>query len=218
MDVKTAILTLVGGLKHQDFNFSENLFPEAFVEDFEYLTGTKKKFYQVVNKLFVEGIVSFKHVKKEEFEADLERFQNVVDPRMLLTWSYKSGNLVMVGIMYGDSLSEQELQGIFTRFDEGLAKNMRKYVGRNTIGATKMSTYGTMMLVFSDSAKAQRFNATIGNYFNSHFWKQVYASMMSLDSASMELTQGKGPMGLKWQGGIDVSLLKKSLLEGGLED
>ena len=69
MDVKTAILTLVGGLKHQDFNFSENLFPEAFVEDFEYLTGTKKKFYQVVNKLFVEGIVSFKHVKKEEFEA-----------------------------------------------------------------------------------------------------------------------------------------------------
>ena len=124
----------------------------------------------------------------------------------------------MVGIMYGDSLSEQELQGIFTRFDEGLAKNMRKYVGRNTIGATKMSTYGTMMLVFSDSAKAQRFNATIGNYFNSHFWKQVYASMMTLDSASMELTQGKGPMGLKWQGGIDVSLLKKSLLEGGLED
>ena len=44
------------------------------------------------------------------------------------------------------------------------------------------------------------------------------ADMPRLDSASMELTQGKGPMGLKWQGGIDVSLLKKSLLEGGLED
>lgn len=217
MDVKSAILRLVNGLKHQDFNFSEKLFPEAFIEDYEYLTGTKKKVYVVLNKLFVEGTVSYEHVNKEEFQGDLERFQNSVDQRMLLSWGYKSGNLVIIGILYADSLSDNEKKSIFTRFDEALVKIMRKHVGRLAAN-TKGALYGTVMLVFKDPAKAQQFNPTINDYYNSYFWKKIYTSMMTLDSESMTLTQGKGPMGIKWHGAIDIKELRKSLLSDDFEN
>lgn len=213
MDAKTAILRLVNGLNHQEFNFSEKLFTDAFNEEYEYLTGTKKKVYQALNDWFSDkGLVSYSHIDKEQFQSDLECFQRNVDERMLLSWGYKMGSLAIVGIMYADHIGHDELKAIFSRFDDGLVNTMRKHVG-NVSQDTAAGVFGTMILIFADPEKARSFNNRIKDFYSSHFWKKTYSSVLTVDCVSETLTQGKHLMGRKWDGSIEIAALKKSLFE-----
>ena len=209
MDTKKVVTNLINALGNQEYSFSETLYSEAFVESFNYQTGAKKVVSDALNSIN-KHIVSYDHIDKVAFNKDLKRFQQDVDERMLFAWGYKSGNLSIVGIMYADNLSDNEIKSLFKRLDNGVTDIMRHHTG-HVAGGNNGGTWATMMLVFADANKARKFNANIRDYYNSYFFKSTYISAVSVDCASETLTQGKAAFGASWQGGMDVSILKSQL-------
>lgn len=211
MDTRKVVTNLINALRDQDFSFSESLFKDAFVERYNFQTGTKKMMLDMLQSIN-KHIVSYDHIDKSVFDQDFRRFQQSVDEKMLFSWGYKSGALCIIGIMFADNMSDSEIKSLFSRLDDGVTNIMRNHTGRVS-GGNAGGTYGTMMLVFSDSNKAKRFNNSIRDYYNSHFWKSTYISAMSIDCSSQTLTQGKAPLGGNWSCGVDVSLLRDYLFK-----
>lgn len=209
MDTKKVVMNLINALGNQEYSFSEALYSDAFVEKFNYQTGAKKVVSDVLNSIN-KHVVSYNHIDKAAFDNDLRRFQLAVDEKMLFAWGYKSGNLSIVGIMFADNLNERDIKSLFNRLDNGVTNIMRHHTG-HVAGGNNGGTWGTMMLVFEDANKAQKFNANIREYYNSYFFKSTYVSAVSIDCTSETLTQGKAAFGASWQGGMDVSILKRQL-------
>lgn len=209
MEIENVVKNLINALNKQEYSFSEVLYSDAFVESFNYLSGTKKKISAALQSMVK---ISYDHIDQNAFNRDLRFFQQEVDERMLFAWGYKSGCLSIVGIIYADDLSEGEIQDLFTRLDNGVTNIMRKHTG-HVSGGNDGGTYGTMMLVFSDAKKAIKFNDSISKYYCSHFLKSTYNSTISIDCTSETITQGKASLGFKWRGGIDISALKNQLFD-----
>lgn len=209
METKQVVLNLITALGDQGYSFSESLSSDAFVEGFDYQSGVKRKISETL-QAFNKRIVSYEHIDHKAFDRDLRLFQESVDYRMLVGWGYKSGCLSIVGILFADKLSYGELRTIFSRLDDGVTNILRKHTGR-VYGGEDGGTYGTMLLVFSDSSKANRFNEKIQEFYNSHFFKSTYTSSICIDCSAQSFTLGKAAMGLKWKGGMDTNALQSRL-------
>lgn len=209
MDIKTTVLKLVDALGHQNFSVSEKLYKEGFLEDYSYLSGNKQKLYTAISK-FNQKFVNYDHIKFDEFESDLRVLQQRVSEKMLFAWGYQSGSLCLIGMIYADNFSGKEIESLFSRLDDGITNVMRKHVGK-VFNGENGGLYGTMMLIFSDSNKSRSFNSNIKKYYNSHFWKQTYVSTVTIDCDSETLTVGKAAMGMNWNGGLDMSTLRKDV-------
>jgi len=209
METKEIIIKLVEALNHQHLSVNEKLFKEAFANDLDFLTGGKKKVVDALSPI-IKSIVSYENINDKDFNNDLNRFQNTVDPKMLISWGYNSGTLMIVGIKYADYLSDSDIQTLFSKFDDGVTNIMRKHVGR-LYADSKGGIYGTMVLVYSDPSRCENFNKNIKQYFSSHFWKQSYVSCFSVDCTSETITQGKGMLGRSWTGGLEMKVLRKDV-------
>lgn len=211
MDTRRVIVNLINSLQEQGYSFEEAITGISFQEDFNYLSGTKKK---VANALqsFNSKFVSYDNIDKAAFVRDYKRFQQSVDDRMLFAWAYKSGLLSIVGIIDADDLHDSEFRSVFNKLDIGVTDIMRAHVAQ--LNGQNYGIHGTMLLVFSNPNRASRFNESIQEYYNSHFTKSSYVSSISIDCKSEVLTQGKsGVLFCKWSGGMDISLLRKSIFK-----
>lgn len=208
MDIKKVITNLIKSLQDQGYSFEESLHASAFEESFGYQSGIKKMASNLLQSI-TKNLVSYDHIDKAAFVRDYKRFQQNIDDRMLFTYAYKSGALSIVGIIYADDLSINELKSIFNKLDDGVTNVMKAHVGQ--ANGQDAGTYGTMLLVFENTNKARNFNSSIRNYFSSHFMASTYISTITVDCQSSTLTQGKAGLFGKWQGGMDVSTLKNKL-------
>lgn len=210
METKEAIIRLIEALGKQNFTFSEKLH-SGVDDDWGYLEGASKGFVNAIKKYtyLIDG--DYSNIDKQKFDADFAKFQQSVSDDMLFAWKYSAGSLVMVGIMYADNLNIQDIKSLFKRLDDGTTNIMRTHVGRNAINGEKASNYATMMLVFANKEKAEMFNTLIRDFYSSHFWKQTYVSTISVDFSSEVITQGKGTLGTKWNGDIDLKMVRKHL-------
>ena len=208
MNTIIVITNLIKSLQEQGFSFEESLHASSFNENFDYLSGTKKR---VAEKLqsFNMNYVSYDNINKEAFVRDFNRFQHSVDDRMLFAWAYKRGILSIVGIIDADDLYDREYKSLFNKLDNGVTDIMRTHVAQ--LNGQSYGIYGTMLMVFSDSNKARMFNGSIQEYYSSHFVKSSYVSSICINCASEELTQGKAGIFTKWTGGMDVSILKNKI-------
>lgn len=212
MDITTTLTNLFGALRQQNFSFSETIDESSFSENADYLTDTKKAVAKALlsfNSLFV----TYDNVDHEAFEHDLLLLKRYVGEDLITAWAFLSGSLSLNGIICNAAeIGEDRIKNIFSRFDDAVLNVIRRNVGQVFAGA-QGALYGTLIWVFTDSQKAAKFNSKISNYYSSHFWKSTYVSSISIDCASETLTQGKAPMGAKWQGGMDISIIRKQLFK-----
>lgn len=209
MEITTIVTNLIKALQGQGYSFEDTLNAHAFVENLNYQSGMKRVTSNLLNS-FNQKFISYDNINRSSFVKDYKSFQQNVDDRMLFTWAYKSAALSIVGIIHADDLSHNELKNIFAKLDDGVTNIMRKYVGQ--VNGQDYGTYGTMLLIFSDSNKAKNFNASIRDYYSSHSFKSTYVSTITIDCSSEVLTQGKATVFFsKWQGGMDISDLKRRI-------
>ena len=211
METKQLVLKLFDALSRQDYSLSEKVSSSIFSESYEHKGDTTKKIYNYLHEMDLKlGSVSYDHIDKSSFQRDLNKVQEYVSEEMLFAYGYKSGNLSIIGIIFADSLNDNDLRSIFSRLDESILNTMRKHVG-HVYGGNNGGTWGTMMVVFSDSNKARHFNDNISTYYNSHFLKSCSVSSICIDCASNTLTQGKAALGLKWRAGLDIEAFRRDI-------
>lgn len=211
MEINKVVTNLIKALQSQGFSFEGSIHSGDFEKQYDYLTGAKKAAFSALESM-TNHLVSYDEIDKKAFAADYNRFQKSVDDRVLFTWAYNSGTLSIVGILGADDLSDGEIRSIFQKLDIGVVNIMKAHVGKSN--GYDAGTYGTLLLVFEDQRKAQRFNANIRDYYESHSIQKTYVSTMSIDCKSEVLTRGKAPLlFFKWAGGIDVSSLKDNLFK-----
>lgn len=210
MDIQTTVVKLVKALEHQQFSFNETLFKQTFkVDDYNYYSGTKKTIIKALSA-FGDRFVSYSDVDSKKFNSYMTEFQKEVSEEMLISWKFSSGYFILTGAIYSDTMSDEDMRSLFARFDSGIVSKMRKNAGR-LYGGAKAATYGTLIPIFMDENKVQKFNSVINDFYHNHFIKSTIVSCASIDCTNETLTQGKGPLGMKWQGGFDFKLLKKDL-------
>lgn len=205
MEIKTMIQKLIEALEQQEFTFSEVLHSGA-IDNWSYLQGARKGFVKTLEKYTTLLDTDYSEIDKKKFDLDFAKLQKDTSKEMLYAWKYSAGSLIIVGIIFADNLTGSEIKSLFKRLDSGVTDMMRKHVGRNN--GAKQCVYATMMPVFADHDKAQKFNLMIRDFFSSHFWKQTYVSTISVNSDSETLIQGKSTLGSNWNGGIDLKLLR----------
>ena len=207
MELQTAVQKLIEAFGQQNFTFAEKLHNNAVDENWNRFKGTTRAVFDALERHTIIFDVDYSEIDKEKFDADLAKFQTEVGEEMLLAWKYKFGALVFVGIIYADNMTDAELKSVFLRFDNGLVNTMRKYVGRFELHGEKPGVTGTMMPIFSDTARSQSFNENIGNYYNSHFWKKSYVSTISVDTTTETFKRRKNMFGIKWHGDFELKRL-----------
>lgn len=212
MELRQTIKNLITALNEQHFSFENNITNNSLIDDYGNPTGVRKVVSGILQSINDE-LISYENIDKEAFSRDLLRFKEKVDDRMLIGWGYSFANLSLVGIMHGDHLYDNEILNIFTRFEEGVYNIMRYHVGKTN--DCDAATFGTLIMLFQDSSRAEHFNEQISKQcYSSHFFKSVYCSTISIDCTRETMKLGKsGRFSYSWCGGLDISSLKKGLFE-----
>lgn len=209
MNTSDTIVALMNALREQGFSFTSNISADSFNESWDFLPEKKKKVMDVLHAVS-DWTVSYDKINHEAFSHDMLRL-NELSQDLILSWAYKSGSLCVALILSGDKMSDDEIVRFFKRFDEVVVTDMSKHAGKGAMD-TKLGTFGTLFVVFSDSVRSMRFRETcLKKCFESHFMKTVYCSTMMVDCPSGIIVQGKGTFGSKWSGGIEVSLVAGKL-------
>lgn len=204
------IVALMNALREQGFSFTSNISADSFNESWDFLPEKKREVMDVLHELS-DWTLSYDKINQEAFSRDILKL-NDLGQDLILSWAYKSGSLCVALILQGDKMSDEEIVRFFKQFDEVVVTDMSKHAGNGAMG-TKLGAYGTLFVVFSDPIRSIRFRENcLKKCFESHFMKSVYCSTIMVDCTSGILVQGKGTLGSKWSGGIEVPLVADKLL------
>ncbi len=220
MDKSKVTVLLVHALTEQKYSFSKELNKDSFTQLSDLLTKGQSTAWDVtkfaVECIFDESIddptSTYTNIDKAAFARDLKKVDDLHEG-LITSYTYQAGSLAVVTILDADRMSSSSILEFFKKFDDMIVNVLRKHTGKVS-GDTSAGTFGTVFFMFSDSSHAQNFNDNLlKKCYESHFMKSTYSSAVTVDCQSCTLTRGKGPLGMKWKGGINFSKIEKILDE-----